>query len=316
MKLCSLVLLSLFYIGICTAQDGKLLSSLPYTLHDTSILKLQAAFPETKSIIESVSFSRISYLSDGLKVSGYMAVPKKEGKYPCLIFNRGGNREFGALGERAIMRFLGLVASWGYVVVGSQYRGNDGGEGKEEFGGREVNDVVNLIPFLGYVSKADTSRIGMYGWSRGGMMTYLALTKTAKIKAAIIGSGLADAFENIAKRPDMETEVYAQLVPDYARSKDAALRARSAIYWPEKINKTTPLLILHGSSDWRVSPEEALVMVQKLYEQKHPVRFIMFEGGEHSLMEHYDEVNRITRNFLDTYVRDKKPWPSMAAHGD
>jgi dipeptidyl aminopeptidase/acylaminoacyl peptidase len=50
---------------------------------------------------------------------------------------------------------------------------------------------------LASISGADTSRVGIYGWSRGRMMTYLALTKTNKFKAAVIGAGMANAFTNI-----------------------------------------------------------------------------------------------------------------------
>ena len=41
------------------------------------------------------------------------------------------------------------------MVVASQYRGNAGGEGKEEFGGKDVNDVLNLLPLLESLPKAD-----------------------------------------------------------------------------------------------------------------------------------------------------------------
>ena len=51
------------------------------------------------------------------------------------------------------------MARWGYVVVASQYRGNDGGEGREEFGGADVNDVLNLLPVLEQVTSADTARL-------------------------------------------------------------------------------------------------------------------------------------------------------------
>ncbi len=69
-----------------------------------------------------------------------------------------------------------------------------GGEGREEFGGADVDDVLNLIPLLGSFPQADTSRIGMYGRSRGGMMTYIALTKTDRIAAAIVDAGEANLF--------------------------------------------------------------------------------------------------------------------------
>jgi dipeptidyl aminopeptidase/acylaminoacyl peptidase len=210
---------------------------------------------------------------------------------------------------------LGRIASWGYVVVASQYRGNAGGEGKEEFGGRDVNDVLNLIPLLESLREADAGRIGMYGWSRGGTMTYQALARTDKIAAAIVGAGMTDQFDGIKRRPEMEEQVLSELIPHYARNKDAELAARSVIRWPEKLHKRTPILILHGSADWRVHPSDSFRLVSKLYELKHPVRFVFFEGGDHGLSEHRAEVNRIAKDWLDRYVKDREPWPSLDPHG-
>jgi dipeptidyl aminopeptidase/acylaminoacyl peptidase len=232
-----------------------------------------------------------------------------------VIYNRGGNREFGALRDGPAAGLLGRVASWGYVVVASQYRSNAGGEGREEFGGADVNDVLNLIPLLKSWPQADASRIGMYGWSRGGMMTYLALTRTTNIAAAVIGAGMADAIKNVTERPEMETEVFAQLIPRYASNKESALRVRSALSWPESLHKQTPILLLQGSADWRVSPTDSLRMATALFERKHPFRLIFLEGGDHGLTEYRGEVNRQVKEWLDRYVRDRKPWPSLEPHG-
>jgi dipeptidyl aminopeptidase/acylaminoacyl peptidase len=312
----NLFILSLFLLNAFNAnsQNGKIIEQKPYDFADSIIAIIGKTLPDAKSHADNIDFFKITYLSDGLKVTGCMAIPKKAGKYPCVIVNHGGNRESGTWNDFTVIRFLGEVASWGYVVVGSQYRGNAGSEGKEEFGGSDVNDILNLIPFLSHIDKADTSRIGMFGWSRGGMMTYLALTKTDKMKAAIVGSGMADAFIQTKKRPEMDS-VFAELAPGYFQNRDSVLKSRSAVYWADKICPTTPLLLLTGSADWRVSPEEQLEMVVKLYEIKHPLRFEFFEGGQHSLMEHREEVNHVTRNFLDTYVRDRKTWPSLEPHG-
>ncbi len=313
-KLISLISFLLFALN-ANSQDGKIVSQTPYAVADSSIKQWEKTIPELRAIINSVDFFNITYLSDGLKVNGYLSIPKKAGKYPAVIYNRGGNREFSALSDGQIIRFLGVVANWGYVCIASQYRGNGGSEGKEEFGGKDVNDILNLIPCLSTIDKADTSRIGMWGWSRGGMMTYLALTKTTKIKAAVVGSGMADAFNAIKRRPGMDT-VFAELVPGYWQNKDSLLKARSAVCWADKICMTTPLLLLTGSADWRVSPEDQLEMVNKLYEIKHPFRFEFFEGGQHSLIEHFDEVNHATKIFLDKYVRDKQTFPSLVPHGN
>jgi hypothetical protein len=80
---------------------------------------------------------RITYLSDGLKVVGFLWKPQDTvGKqFPLIIFNRGGNREFGKLTPWLRLGFFSYV-SQGFVVLASQYRGNDGGEGHEEYGGQ------------------------------------------------------------------------------------------------------------------------------------------------------------------------------------
>ena len=146
-------------------------------------------------------------------------------------------------------------------------------------------------------------------------MTYLALTKTKRFRAAIVGAGLANAFKNIEKRPELEKYVYSELIPNYWQNKEGELKARSAVYWANRLCKTTPLLLLHGSSDWRVPPEEALEMVNKLYEARHPFRFVFFEGGDHGLTEYKAEVNRLVKDWLDKYVRDGKPLPNLEPHG-
>lgn len=297
------------------AQDGKLVSQTPYVVPDTTLVRIQRSLPDANAIVAAVDFYKIVYLSDGLKVQGFVAVPKKAGRYPCVVYNRGGNQNFGAIQDLQLVRFLGKTAAAGYVVAASQYRGNMGGEGKEEFGGKDVNDVLNLMPVFSTVAKADTSRMGMFGWSRGGMMTYLALTRTCRIKAAVVGSGAANAFTTVKNRPAMDS-AYMRLAPGYWQNRDSVLKARSAVYWPEKLCPTTPLLLLTGSADWRVAPEEQMEMVQKLYAIRHPLRFFLYEGGEHSLIEHYEDVHRAVAAFLDKYVRDGEKWPDMKPHGN
>jgi dipeptidyl aminopeptidase/acylaminoacyl peptidase len=312
-----ILLFTLFFVcKNLLAQDGSIIDKQLYTVHDTIWKELSTRNAVlVKNIKENVDFYRITYKSDGLKVIALMAEPKSPGKYPCIISNRGGNRDQSKWNSISIPYFLGQMASWNYVVIGSQYRGNDGGEGKEEFGGKDVNDVINLIPVLEKLPKADTSRIGIDGTSRGGMMTYLALKKTCRFKAAVVTSGMADAFINTKSRPEMDKNVFGELVPDYATNKDAALKERSAVFWADQLCKTTPLLIMHGSSDWRVPPEEALEMVQKLYESKHPLRFILFDGADHFISEWRMERFEQSKKHFDYYLRDGNKLPNMEKHG-
>lgn len=297
------------------AQDGHLVDASTVTLSEETLTRLEPVEPTIRTILAQVHLKSMTYLSDGLQVKGYLAVPKHGDTLPCIIFNRGGNRAFGALTDGYAARMLGKLATWGYVVAASQYRGNAGGEGREEFGGADLHDVLHLIPLLESLPQADTSRIGMYGWSRGGLMTYLALTKTDRIRAAVIGGGMSDAFDTVARRPEMDTGQFAEVIPDYTQHKEAALHARSPVRWPERLHKHTPILLLHGSADWRVHPTQALAMASALYASQHPFRLVFFEGGDHGLSEYREEVDALVRAWLDRYVRDRQPWPSLEPHG-
>lgn len=301
--------------GGAAGGDGRLLDSAPVAYPADSVAAWEAQRPGARALIEAVEVRAITYSSDGLRVKGWLVRPKGNATLPCVIFNRGGNREFGAISARAAALQLGRVASWGYVVVASQYRGNAGGEGREEFGGADVNDVLHLVPLLRSLPGADASRIGMYGWSRGGMMTYLALARTDAIAAAVVGAGMADAFDNVRRRPEMERGVFAELVPGFAADREAALASRSAVRWAEKLAPRTPILLLHGTADWRVHPGESLAMAARLLELKRPFRLALLEGGDHGLSEHRAEADRLAREWLDRYVRDRAPWPNLEPHG-
>ncbi len=296
--------------------NGQLLRREPMTIPPELFLEDGTPRPEYAHLA-SVSINEITYISDGLRVEGHIITPNTPGPHPCIIYNRGGNREFGANSPMRVARRLAKFASWGYVVVASQYRGNMGGEGQEEFGGADVHDVLNLIPLLESLSgEADADRIGMIGFSRGGLMTYLALTGTDRMKAAAVVAGVGDSRSGIDKRPDMETYVYAELIPDYWNVKEEALLARSPVAWPEKLCPTTPLLLLHGSADWRVDPAETMSMARALFELRRPFRFIMYEGADHGLSEYRAEAYGQIRSWLNRYVRDLEPLPDLEPHGD
>lgn len=258
---------------------------------------------------------RIVYESDGLPVSGFLAAPVGEAPVPGVIFNRGGDDENGLLGDMRAAFLLGPLAARGYVVVASQYRGAHGAPGHDELGGADVDDVLHLIPLLETLPEADAGRLGMVGWSRGALMTYLALARTERFRAAVVAGAVSDSVQLLAQRPEM-AEVYARLVPGWDGDRERALIARSPIRWPERLAAETPLLILHGSADARVDPVQSLRMAAALLAIRRPFRLVMLEGGSHGLSEHRSEVERLIGDWLDRYVRDGRAWPALEPHGD
>ena len=301
--------------AMVSKEDGQILSQQTITFEDEELKqKLNEIFPDLLNQIKDVKFSKIIYVSDGLRVIAYVAEPKKAGKYPCIISNRGGNRSFGQWNPITINYLLGTMAHWGYVVVATQYRGNDGGEGVEDFGGADVNDALNLVRVLKQIPNADSMRIGIEGTSRGGMTTYLALKKTCLFKAAAVTAAPTNLFEAVENRPEMK-KICEELIPNYEQNREVALKERSAIYWADQICKTTPLLILQGSADKRVDAQEAITLLAKLQQQKHPTRFLLFEGADHIINEYREEHMEAMKKHFDYYLRDGKPLPNMEPHG-
>ena len=254
--------------------------------------------------VDSAVVRKITYKSDGLKVKGYVAYPKDDSKkYPCIIWNRGGIGNAGAIDSFNAQGIFGQLASWGYVVFASQYRGNDGGEGVDEFGGSDINDVLNLIPLAEEVEVADNSKWGIEGWSRGGMMTYLALTKTNMFKAAIVTGGIANLRCNANESPFMK-KLYQATMGQYG-SEDFQSKCdmRSVINFADKLSKDTPLLLMHGTHDKRVLPHDTLDFASKLIELGTKFRLVMFEEGDHFLKSHRKEVDELREMWFDKHLK-------------
>lgn len=252
-----------------------------------------------KSVVEW-----ITYLSDGLKVTGYIAYPNDNTqKYPCLVWCRGGIGNAGAIDRFTACGIFGQLASWGYCVFASQYRGNDGGEGHDDFGGDDLNDVLNLIPLAQEIPQANKDVWGIEGWSRGGMMTYLTLTKTNIFKAAVVLGGIANLRCNSDESKFMR-RLYEQTLGKYEDTEfKSRCETRSIVNFADKLSKTTPILIIHGNADERVLPHDSIDLSYKLLDLKIPYRLVMLEGGDHFLKSHRKEVDEMRKNWFEKYLK-------------
>lgn len=249
---------------------------------------------------------KITYLSDGLKVKGYIAYPKDQNKkYPCIIWNRGGIGNAGAIDQFNARGIFGSLANWGYVVFASQYRGNDGGEGHDEFGGDDINDILNLIPLANEIPFADKSKWGIEGWSRGGMMTYLTLTKNYNFKCAIVTGGIANLRCNADESRFMKKLYEVTMGKAGSGEFEEKCQSRSIVNFPEKLSSNTPILILHGNNDNRVLPHDSIDLSHKLLENGIPFRLVMLENGDHFLKLHRKEVDRLRKEWYEKYLNEK-----------
>lgn len=272
------------------AQDSGALSNSNGKIVEQKKIKVNS------KLSAGIECYKIKYLSDGLKVVGFVLKPKDESrKYPVMIFNRGGNRDFGKITTKSL-KYLIYLSSTNYVVLASQYRGNDGGQGKEEFGGKDVNDVLNLIAVAKSLPFTDPNKIVMLGFSRGGMMTYLAIKHGAAIKAAAVVGGVTDLGQMYDEREEAMRKVIKELVGMDKKEWEN----RSAYYWPEKIH--VPILILHGEDDWRVRISQAKKFSEKLKEAGKVYDLVIFPEGDHGLNTHRRERNKRILDWFERYL--------------
>ncbi|WP_448547580.1 alpha/beta hydrolase family protein [Thalassotalea fusca] len=247
-----------------------------------------------------------AYDVDGVTVNGYLIKPKSQPneKLPVLVYNRGGNGNFGAkVFGHLYLQFFPIVQK-GFILIGSQYRGT--GEqnpiNQDEFGGVDVQDVTTLIDIIPSIKDADPKRIGMFGASRGGMQTFLTLKtdKGPQVKAAAAIAGASDLEKGLVQRPEME-RVYKARIPQYAKNKTDELLKRSVIKWVKDI-PNIPVLLLHGDADRRVDVEHSIELAKKFDDNNITNKLVIYPKGSHSLMEYNAQVNEELVNWFKRYL--------------
>lgn len=222
---------------------------------------------------------RFSYSSDGLEVFAYVYGPTRAAtRRPVIVFNRGSYTwPDGFSGE--LLTMAHRLAQHGYVVVAPMYRGSGGAAGRDEMGGSDVDDLLNLEPVIGKIPGADPSKVYLYGESRGGMMVYQALRDGFHARAAAVVGAFTDLDGMLADA--RWAQAGAQIWPDLSANRSAIVSRRSAVRWADKIN--VPILILHGAADREVPPDQSLRMTSNLLNAKKHVSLAIIDGEDHVL---------------------------------
>ncbi|MGB1263116.1 MAG: alpha/beta hydrolase family protein [Cognaticolwellia sp.] len=249
---------------------------------------------------KTLTCQTFDYFVDGTKVRGFIIKPTATAqKLPVLVYNRGGNGNFGAVVFGSMMRNLFPIAAQGFVVIGSQYRGTFTRNKAldDEFGGKDVDDVLALLDFIPNINAADAEKVGMFGASRGGMQTYLALKQAKqaqpaqKIKAVAVIAGVSDLEIGLQQRPAME-KVYKKRIPNYENNKAAELEKRSVLKWLDELPDNVPMLLLHGTADKRVSVEQSKTLAAALDESGIPNKLELYPNDNHGLVANKAKATR------------------------
>ncbi len=255
----------------------KVLES-PYTAEDS---KEAIRYCQRRIVI-------FQYPSDKLWIKGFISFTPNPIHNPLLILYRWGNENF------ALMNPGVVYATYGhYTVVSSTLRGGVS-QGKDEYGGADVNDMKNLMDYLPTLAKElgielKPSCIFMLGPSRGGLEMFLTLARFPelqnRVNKVVALSAALDLHRLIENRPnDMKKMFEAQFGLKAGPQGDAWIAKRDPLNTVPYIKKSLPILIIQGTNDNRISLEEGQHMVQKLHHHGNQVDYWEVPKGNHTLI--------------------------------
>ncbi len=270
--------------------------------------------------LDKVKFGRqeeIRYSArDGLEITGVLIYPLnyEEGKrYPMIVYVHGGpeaavqdawNTSYGSWGQMAAAR--------GYFVFMPNYRASNGRGvefskmGQMDLGGKEFDDVIDGIDFLINKGIVDKDRVGIGGGSYGGYFSAWAATKySERFAGAVMFVGISN---QISKRgtTDIPFEDYYVHWRIWPWENFDLVWDRSPLKYAT--NCKTPILILHGKDDPRVSVTQSMELYRALkILNQAPVRLVLYPGEGHGNAKTQSRLDFAIRTmeWFDFYVKEK-----------
>lgn len=240
----------------------------------------------------------ISFKSGAAEIHGFVVLPPgydPAKTYPLIADLHGGpvyqhSHEFD-LDAR-------LYAAAGYVVLKINPRGSSG-RGFDfsraiyaDWGNLDVKDIVAGIDHAIELGIADPERLGVGGWSYGGILTDYMIASDKRIKAAVAGAGLAHALATFGA--DMYSREYFLELGAPWESPDTWRRISYPFYHADRI--TTPTLFQCADADDNVPCIGTEQMYLALKARGIPTRLIVYPGQNHGLTVPSYLVHRMRNN--------------------
>ncbi|MFP5114612.1 alpha/beta hydrolase family protein [Bacillaceae bacterium C204] len=220
----------------------------------------------------NVELKVITYLSNGLKVKGMLAEPIGAGVFDGFLYLRGGIKNVGKVRPARIAQF----AAEGFIVFAPYYRGNQGGEGNEDFAGDDREDAFAAFWLLKSLPKVRDVHI--FGFSRGGVMALLTAIEFPETASIVTWGGVSDMSLTYLERKDLR-RMMKRVIGGTPQKYPERYQDRTPLYTLEKL--TAPVLIIHGVNDGNVSVEHAYRLERRLRLLEKPVECWYFNEYTH-----------------------------------
>ncbi|HEV7475803.1 MAG TPA: S9 family peptidase [Pyrinomonadaceae bacterium] len=301
------------------SRDGKtIIGTWSNTKQPIEIYATGADFSSPKTLTDHNSWLKDYALADteiikwkskdGTEVEGLLTKPvgyEAGTRAPFLLNPHGGPT--GA----SLNNFNGTVqvlAANGFAVLQPNFRGSTGKglafaqANKNTWGKGDYEDCMTGVDAAIASGVADPDRLGAFGWSYGGYMSFWILTQTDRFKAVSPGAAISNIYSMYS-----QNDIQRYLRWFYS---DKAPWEATDLYWdrsPMKYvkNVKTPTMIMHGQADTRVPIAQAQEFYMALKELKVPVEFVIYPRENHGFTEPRHQMDRVRRYvwFFSKYLK-------------
>ncbi len=245
---------------------------------------------------------------DGTDVHGLIVKPitfLPGRRYPALLRIHGGpnGQDSNAWGfERE------LFAANGYVVVNVNYRGSNGrGNAYQkaifaDWGNKEVVDLLAAMDYVQTLDYVDSSRLGIGGWSYGGILTNYTIASDGRFKAAISGAGSSNQISMYGT--DMYITQYENELGPPWKNQDLWIKLSYPFFHADRIH--TPTLFMGGEKDFNVPLLGGEQMYQALRSLGVDSELVIYPNQFHGITIPSYKKDRLER-YLAWYDKYLKP---------
>jgi len=256
---------------------------------------------------------------EGDEIEGVLYWPpgrRGEANLPLIVDIHGGPWSVRTenLGPFGFAYYPALLASRGYLVLEPNYRGGTGRgdaflHAIEGYScSRPATDVLTGVDYLIEQGWADPDRMGVMGYSYGGLMTNCLITKTDRFRAAASGAGLWNDISYFGTADNF--------IQNDVRNLGLAPWENLQNYWEESPisgagNITTPTLIVIGGADRRVPTTQGYELYRALVRLGVPAELLIFPGEDHGFVQPAHKLTKVRAEirWLDHYILGKELRP-------
>jgi dipeptidyl aminopeptidase/acylaminoacyl peptidase len=248
---------------------------------------------------------------DGTTIHGFMVKPPgyREGaRYPAVLRIHGGPvDQFGCEMDLAYDPSFQLLAARGYVVLAVNPRGSSGrGEAfaraiYADWGNKDAQDVIAAVDYAIARGVADPARLGIGGWSYGGILTNYVIAQDQRFKAATSGASASNILAGYGT--DMYVREYEGELGTPWTAASAYLKLSFPFLHADRI--VTPTLFMCGEKDFNVPLLNSEQMYQALRSLGRDTKLVIYPGQYHVLTKPSYILDRV-RRYLEWYDQHLK----------